>query len=116
MTQPKWRQRPLPTKPACWAWPMPDDHRDYSAEGMFVWHRSRCAICADGPRVFMDHDHGTGLVRGLLCQRCNIAEAHHSGVFARYRLMPPAFLFQIELRYIPPMNDSGWAYRQWRGA
>jgi len=41
-----------------------------------------CAICRANPefdssvRLHIDHDHDTGVVRGLLCQRCNLAIGH----------------------------------------
>jgi len=46
---------------------------DFNA--MVVAQGGRCAICErepSGPRgLHIDHDHGTGAIRGLLCNNCN---------------------------------------------
>jgi hypothetical protein len=43
---------------------------DYDA--LVVAQEGRCAICGKVPdRLHVDHHHGTGLVRGLLCFVCN---------------------------------------------
>ena len=34
---------------------------------------NRCALCAERDPGHLDHDHGNGFVRALLCQRCNFA-------------------------------------------
>ena len=35
-----------------------------------------CAICGSHDRLCIDHDHNTGLYRGVLCWKCNIAIGH----------------------------------------
>lgn len=44
-------------------------------EGMYREQGGVCRICGgvnpDGRRLFVDHDHRTGVVRGLLCHCCN---------------------------------------------
>lgn len=47
--------------------------------GMFQRQGGKCAICGGnngGKSLCVDHDHATGKVRGLLCQRCNTALGH----------------------------------------
>ncbi len=49
---------------------------DRDRKQLLVDQNGRCALChrfgRDGELV-TDHDHETGIVRGLLCQRCNLA-------------------------------------------
>jgi hypothetical protein len=35
-------------------------------------HGGHCAMCWRTHALVLDHDHRTGLVRGLLCRRCNV--------------------------------------------
>lgn len=48
--------------------PLTEDQR----AALKTLQRDRCAICGDKPdQLVVDHDHDTGVVRGLLCNACN---------------------------------------------
>jgi len=40
---------------------------------LFAWFGHHCAICGKSERLVIDHDHLTGYIRGVLCNRCNLA-------------------------------------------
>jgi hypothetical protein len=48
-----------------------------SVDRMRTAQDDRCAICGDPQPQHLDHDHSTGAIRRLLCQRCN----HGLGLF-----------------------------------
>ncbi len=94
--------------PACWSWgaaiPECDDDRSIFQ----AWHAGRCAACGyRDVRLVDDHDHATGLIRGLLCRSCNGREPYDDGLFRKYRERPPAQILGIHLRYWDPFR--GWA-------
>lgn len=72
--------------PACWSWAVtPQDKADarncpehFAHVLLWNWQAGQCASCGiharPGVRFVRDHDHETGLLRGLLCQRCNVLE------------------------------------------
>lgn len=74
------------------------------------WHNERCALCGVRPSPLVrDHDHRTGLIRGYLCQSCNIAEGMHrgeaEGPYAKYRARNPATMMGLSMTY-----TDGWGY------
>jgi hypothetical protein len=112
------------TDPACWSWPVAADlaeqtetahaaywHRldaDDRAELLVAeWQADRCAICERRGRLVTDHDHATGLVRGLLCHSCNVREGCDrtgSPLLARYRERHPAAILGVRARYYSPLT------------
>ncbi|HVI40683.1 MAG TPA: endonuclease VII domain-containing protein [Anaerovoracaceae bacterium] len=39
---------------------------------MSAAQHDKCAICDSNKKLYVDHDHSSGKVRGLLCNRCNL--------------------------------------------
>lgn len=120
------------TTPACHDWPVTEedllaaaragaieDHDERQRVGWGVistWQRGLCAICGEISHDWargitdwvLDHDHQTGLVRGMLCRGCNISEGCNDyGALRRYRERPPAAMLGVEARYQSPF--TGWA-------
>lgn len=66
-----------------------------------------CFICGVAPGVFVDHDHFSGMVRGLLCVDCNgrVDSCPHlrNCMFADYLNSPPAA--ELNLRYRGKLRD-----------
>ncbi|MEU7855231.1 endonuclease domain-containing protein [Nonomuraea sp. NPDC049141] len=81
-------------------------------------HHGRCAICQeDRGQLVIDHDHTTGLVRGLLCKGCNrlapssIAHRRLSAFTSSpsvvlYCQWPPADVVGIRERYVSPFRPD----------
>lgn len=67
-------------------------------ETMFTFQQGKCAICSRPPKstLHIDHDHKTGMVRGLLCWHCNVLlgkskdNVDRLAAAVRYLQSPPA--------------------------
>jgi hypothetical protein len=53
-----------------------------------------CAMCHEAEATVVDHEHDTGLVRALLCDRCNKA----LGVIEKYGQLAGEYLDAIQVR------------------
>lgn len=106
--------------PACWTWPVGEaeheraylaatdpsaEHGEYLARLLLTdWQAGRCAACGYLiERLFWDHSHDTGYVRGLLCRPCNNREPRATGgLFGRYRARPAAAIVGVSIFYEEP--------------
>lgn len=69
-------------------------------EPLRVYQDGKCAICEEVKDLVVDHDHETGLVRGLLCSRCNTTEGFKDWPWLRaYRADPPAARLGLRVMY-----------------
>jgi hypothetical protein len=85
--------------------------RDWPRYRFSVFHNERCAICGQRfDRAVNDHDHRTGLVRGLLCVGCNISEGTNwtSTAVQLYRERPPAAILGVQIYYVGRGWPQGW--------
>lgn len=86
---------------------------DYYRFGEF--HSGQCAMCGRVLRLgglVEDHDHWTGLVRGLLCRSCNRQESvpGRAAQFAPYRQRNPATILECRRYY----EGVTWPYGWWK--
>lgn len=106
---------PTSPEPACYGWQLPTglDPKLPSLGKLIAWQRGRCALCGRCPTsCVVDHDHATGLVRGLLCSTCNTMEGVNGPVeepFASYRSRPPTAIIRLTLPY--RSGDREYSYR-----
>jgi hypothetical protein len=72
----------------------------------------RCAMCGVRQmRLITDHEHATGLERGLLCHGCNVMEGRGVSELARaYRRRNPASILGHARYYFGPF---GWDEGEW---
>lgn len=65
----------------------------------------RCAICGAAGPSHADHDHATGLLRGMLCPGCNWREGRHAS--ALFAVDDPAVAVYLAT---PPAAGLGWMW------
>ena len=112
--------------PAFAFWLMPDEDPQYEdwphSTPLRAWQRGRCAMCQPTDwfdrDLVEDHDHDTGLIRGLLCRGCNTSEPHNnSPAFVAWRAgFTPMVMLGIEEVYQSPFGEDVMIVRALRSA
>jgi hypothetical protein len=109
-----------------WLYAQIADRREARRE-LLVIQDGRCAGCFEQPitptpdLLHVDHDHVTGLVRGLLCPVCNQGEARAVSDWGVYIERPPALMAssecaasfrqraEVQVRNAQAVVDEMWA-------
>jgi hypothetical protein len=79
-----------------------DDPEFWAGRVLRRWQDGRCAICGHRRKLVEDHDHATGMVRGYLCNSCNIQEGvyrEQGTLFGKYRERHPTKMLGLTIRY-----------------
>jgi integrase len=80
--------------PSAAGWDDSGLNRNEKRAWLYKLQDGKCAICGEHTEsLLVDHDHATGLIRGLLCWRCNSREGRPGGNYLEieaYRTNPPA--------------------------
>src|ERR1039457_7541616 len=90
----EWRAT-LPALPALADLPAPQGLKRAMRTALAEVQGHVCALClAVGKFLVLDHEHETGLARGMVCRACNDREgscpAGHDPIVDAYRANPPA--------------------------
>ena len=93
-------------------WDVPEVYRTCpwsELQPLYDFQDGRCAMCGMGrTNLVEDHDHTTGLVRGLLCRSCNASEPHNE--HEAWRLwragVTPMNKLGLEAEYFSPFGPA----------
>jgi hypothetical protein len=66
----------------------------------------RCAVCRQAVPLEADHDHATGLLRGMLCRPCNVAEGKAISALTSYVPDPRLEVYRAN----PPAACLAWLW------